>query len=1202
MTPEELLVRRQRVYEELGVDFSSAEPVSLYSLLGISSDETDSKVISKAYRKQAKTLLSKKAKKDRPVVDAIQEEVEHAFGVLKDEARRERYDGFRTLCLAQARDARLKAAVAVACEDGRCLRDIYQRIRRFAVELGLPESEAESKVDALVEEAGAKVVDPEPVKAPEPPPPPPPDRLAEALVFCGLHGQISYEDFRRLMKLGRELGRTEAEVRKTIEQQARREGWELETEAPPKPKPTPSGRAPRPSSEERRARSDSDTFPRPQPGTGGGAGSDRLPRAGSGPVSTGSGPRPRPASERRPLRPDSAALKARDSGPRPVGLRPSGSQPAARVGPRPSGPRPAAVEAELPVAVHRLYESARDEVKQAILAHAELRSYVPPFNGDSAMTIERDGRGYEDLFLEEVECLRAACELLEDSLGKLGEHPARQAYQEHLKRVEDELREYLSQAEALDARLIAEVETRRQAALWRNYVESRRSARLIESLPEAMIPRSRRSTASGRRRRPDSGERPVSLPPDSGERVISLGRIPLGEGSEVEPPRAPRSRLRAPSRPPSGRPGARPPASRAGRAGPGRGPIPRPSTRGLGKRPGVSAGPTPSGSAPSRPSPPRIAPRPRPSSSRLKKPAVRRPPSGEFPIRPPSERLSPRTVAKVGRARRVYPIGPGGRRGVAGIALDSTASIATLTGDGHPRLIFNAVGEPETPTTVMFNKLSVLIGKTARDGRPQDPNLRIDDYLLRLGDESWRHRAWRRDYTAEALVALLLARLSRDAAAAGEPAITDVVLSAPSSLAPRQRAALFAAARMVDLNVLDVLDAPVASVLGLYEQDSSVFSDVTLVAHLGRQSLDVALFEAGPEGITAHSIGGDSRVGQAAWCEAVRADIEQQLVRRGLEPARDPHAPVALEVAAWRAFVELLAAESSTVEVEISGRREAVTIDAAAFDDLVGPLIDTSHDFVHEVIRTRLGGEAPDQVLLTGVPEMIPVMHDILAHDLGRKTRFLENPEPSAACGAALWGAWQMLAARRGEGGAPDDLRSDESFALTVPAPAVEALEAMAPRRTLEESIGLLLETPAGPRNEIIVPRGSILPARHESTLAVTGPGFAGGSVLPRQSGEVRITVLGGEDVDPRSCEALAELSIPDPNEIRSNLRVELRLMEHDGSFVIDVFDPVGRELLLSHEVQGEHRRGVPGEALVARWRRDLETLEDEGPAALEPL
>ncbi|MDF1664115.1 MAG: hypothetical protein P1V97_20270, partial [Planctomycetota bacterium] len=135
-----------------------------------------------------------------------------------------------------------------------------------------------------------------------------------------------------------------------------------------------------------------------------------------------------------------------------------------------------------------------------------------------------------------------------------------------------------------------------------------------------------------------------------------------------------------------------------------------------------------------------------------------------------------------------------------------------------------------------------------------------------------------------------------------------------------------------------------------------------------------------------------------------------------------------------------------------------------------------------------------------------------------------------------------------------------------------------------------------------LVPQGTAIPIEVSRQVGVTGPGLVAGGVLPRRGQDIELTLLGGDAHDPRDCEILAELTVHDPNEIRSQLQIDVRFGDNDGAFIIDVIDPVNSNLLLSQEVHSHHRKGLMSEALMERWRKDLRTLADKGPMTLEEL
>lgn len=1073
MTTEskELLARRQKIYKELGLDFESTQPVSLYRLLNVEEGESDSKVISKAYRKQAKILLSKKARKDRPVVDAIQSEIEHAFAILKDDEKRQRYDGFRSLERKHKDLSRIHAVLDLVVADNECDKKIYKRLVKLAKELNLSGENGKSWLEHYFDTHSIKVVEAKKAPPPPPPPPPPPkeptptERLQELVKLCEDNYAISAEDGKRLLSFGSKLGLSEKESRKEITAFCNKKGWKLSFEAP----------------------------------------------------------------------------KARSKG-------------SAKFR------RPSVSEASVSEDVQKLYDLVVRKIRQGLAAHSELKMYVPPFNGSTTLTSMIGGKTYQERFKEEVECFQIGIGQLKEILHLPEKLSPRVV--EHVERLRDQLQGYVSRAEKLDNALLSSSNADFQMNQWKRFVSSKRSSTLAENPPEVLSvpPKSRKTrekrkpTPSAKQALPNPPEEkkddfpryqegvPEPTPPKgkTTSRYISLGTLSLGqEPAEKTTPRRP---------------------------------TPRPS--------GVDLG--------------------RSSSDRLRRTIpLRRRDSAESRR---SRRPSPAGARRIKHMRRLFPLPSGRNRVLAGIDLSRESSISVFDNEGYAILVPNSSRDPLTPSTLLFNDSSVLVGHSAQEAIPDIPSHRIEDYLLSLGDDQWRYRMFKRSYPAEPLVSLLISRLLRDVVVSVGDAVTDVVLSVPGALNARQRGALQSAGQLARVNILDVIES--SSVVGLDEAIvlESDGPGLVLYLHVGGESLNGSVVEYNRKQRIVRMQRGDDRLGQRAWNDAIGDEVAKRFIQQeGIDPRRDPLAKHNLQLKAWQCLREIRAKDPARILIECHDRIQMLTLTLNRFYDLITPLLAATQDFATQLLRdSGVSTNRLKAVKISGDPELLPYIQGSLVDTFGRKVS--EQVEAEPAVGALVWASYLVWNQNQRKELGVEDLKAPGAIDRLVPPKLGDSFPGWTVSRSNVESIGILTETSSGPKNLELVPEGTAIPIDISRQVGVTGPGLVAGGVLPRRGSEIELTLLGGNSQDPRDCEILAEFTVSDPNEIRSQLQIDVRFGDADGGFIVDVIDPVNSNLLLSQEVHSHHRKGLMSEALLERWRKDLRTLADKGPMALEEL
>ncbi len=152
---------------------------------------------------------------------------------------------------------------------------------------------------------------------------------------------------------------------------------------------------------------------------------------------------------------------------------------------------------------------------------------------------------------------------------------------------------------------------------------------------------------------------------------------------------------------------------------------------------------------------------------------------------------------------------------VVGIDLGTTFSaIAAVNAEGGPEIIPNREGERITPSVVLFDGDSPIVGTIAKQSAVARP-LNVVQFVKRhMGDPSWRFCTERGEtFTSEDISAIILKRLREDAERAlGEP-IKDAVIAVPAYFGDAQRKATQDAGRIAGLNVLRLINEPTAAAL-----------------------------------------------------------------------------------------------------------------------------------------------------------------------------------------------------------------------------------------------------------------------------------------------------------------------------------------------------------------------------------------------------
>lgn len=507
-----------------------------------------------------------------------------------------------------------------------------------------------------------------------------------------------------------------------------------------------------------------------------------------------------------------------------------------------------------------------------------------------------------------------------------------------------------------------------------------------------------------------------------------------------------------------------------------------------------------------------------------------------------------------------------------GIDLGTTNSvISTVDERGGVVVLPSASGAEITPSAVYFEPNGVvLVGSAAVRASAADPDNGIRLVKRVMGTDFPLHLRGQ-DHTAESISALILRHLTgagvtgtgaTGTGATGTGEKVRAVITVPAYFGTREREATHQAGLIAGLDVLELLDEPVAAAThyGLTSGDRTL-----LVYDLGGGTFDTTVLRISSGVVRVLATDGHHELGGAdvdgRLLDLIMERLEDQLSPGELDDLAEDKAWFgALGLEAEAAKRDLSTSLTRDVRVATLSGQVTVTITREDLDAACADLYGTTAEIIARVLEAaRLDRASIDEVIMVGGSSRIPALSARLATLLGKEPRLVE-PDLAVAKGAALRahhlvGSAQLSAlivARRGTSG-------QRAVSPGQVAP-------VAPR-----AVGILIEDsndPAGERSyvEHLVSANAQLPvAKVESRF---------GTIVPNQD-SVRIQVY--EQAGPvRSAEIEhnrrvldGELTglgrLPAGSVIRLTMKIAV-----DGRLTVVAHEPrSGRELRLEAFVEG---------------------------------
>ena len=296
---------------------------------------------------------------------------------------------------------------------------------------------------------------------------------------------------------------------------------------------------------------------------------------------------------------------------------------------------------------------------------------------------------------------------------------------------------------------------------------------------------------------------------------------------------------------------------------------------------------------------------------------------------------------------------------VYGIDLGTTYSaIAFIDEYGKAQVITNSDNERVTPSVVFFEEEgNIIVGKIAKETAKTDPG-RVADFVKRqMSDKEWLFEVDGRSYTPEEVSSFILKRLAGDAEKTGEHNVEEVVITCPAYFGDLERERTRAAGKLAGLNVIEILDEPVAAAINYGLNDDAKGKNV-IVYDLGGGTFDVTVVKIGndPEKneISIVCTEGNHQLGGKDWDDKVvnyYVDEFQSQTGEDADILSDMETAYDIRFNAETDKKTLATKERSVRRVSYEGEKANVELTREKFDELTEDLLEQTFTLTDKVIE-----------------------------------------------------------------------------------------------------------------------------------------------------------------------------------------------------------------------------------------------------------
>ena len=375
---------------------------------------------------------------------------------------------------------------------------------------------------------------------------------------------------------------------------------------------------------------------------------------------------------------------------------------------------------------------------------------------------------------------------------------------------------------------------------------------------------------------------------------------------------------------------------------------------------------------------------------------------------------------------------------ILGIDLGTTNSAMAVLEGGSPTIIVNAEGDRTTPSVVGFRADGDrVVGKAAKNQAVTNPKNTVFSIKRFMGrkysectseiktvpyevKEGQGGRAVvdieGKDYTAEQVSAMTLAKMKADAEKYLGETVTDAVITVPAYFNDAQRQATKDAGTIAGLNVLRIINEPTAAALA-YGLEKGKEDERILVFDLGGGTFDVSLLEIGKDDdgfstIQVQATNGDNHLGGDDWDQKIIDWLVSEVKNKyGVDLSKDKIALQRLKEAAEQAKKELSSSSSTSISMQYLAMTPDgtpvhldETLTRAHFEEMTSDLLGRCRTPFNNVLHDAgISVSDIDHVVLVGGSTRMPAVKELVKELTGGKEANQSvNPDEVVAVGAAV--------------------------------------------------------------------------------------------------------------------------------------------------------------------------------------------------------
>lgn len=314
----------------------------------------------------------------------------------------------------------------------------------------------------------------------------------------------------------------------------------------------------------------------------------------------------------------------------------------------------------------------------------------------------------------------------------------------------------------------------------------------------------------------------------------------------------------------------------------------------------------------------------------------------------------------------------------------------------------NQDGTNLTPSAVLFETSdSYIVGSIAREGALIYPDRTAIYFKRKMGISKEAIKVDGKVFSPQQVSSLVLKEAVESAENELEIDVKNVVITVPAYFSSDSRKATIEAGTIAGLNVVDILDEPVAA---LYHCDSinNLKGKRVLVFDLGGGTLDLVAAEISDNEIDEVAINGDIHLGGSDWDLALVQYIKGKYLKgRTLEPDDEQNLLLNVE----KAKITLSRKDKTRITVSTKQGRVPVELSRTEFEECTKHLLEKAKIVVRNLMNDLLDREIADfdKVIMVGGATRMNQIERMLREFFPDTEIIAKDQDEAVSKGAAIY-------------------------------------------------------------------------------------------------------------------------------------------------------------------------------------------------------